>query len=567
MKKILNNYNFWLTLTFIISFAFLLLSYMPNFYEASVVDLMPNDRTMLWGEHIYTYDYNVYLSKIRQGIEGRWTIVDKYDNYTNQSGVMLQMLYLLSGKIGGIFNLTPVLTFHLLRTILSVLWILTIIYFCLYFLKKPVLVFLGVSLSILAASWPIFYQFQNSTWVGYHMSWWTEMDVLKRISYLPHYLLNYINVALLFILISKYPNHISLRLGTNLKLKITYFQLICVIIFFSFFIHPAGGILFIFAWFIFNFISLIWLKSFSKTQFYVFIKDSIFLLISASLPLIYLQHVSSYYPWKSLTDFDQYNRIGVDIKEYILALGPVFFTGVIGMILVIVKKEKKLLSLATWVIAAFLAIYLFKFFPFQSELRFVQTANHIPLAVLSIYFFYELNKNLRKPLIKIVTALTILFMITLGLTQSYFSLKAQEDFIHQRAVATLPLVPYPPQVMYPLKDFWNALLWLKQNTKRDSVVLSQYTAGNYIPAYSGNFVYFGHNPETPFFSNREQAVNDFFSGEMSLNKAINFLKSANISYVFFGPQEKDKNVKKLDNYSFLKPVFESNYVTIFAVVK
>src|ERR1700690_4231583 len=100
---------------FIFAFSFLFLSYLPNFYEISVKSLLPADRTMIAGEHIYTYDYNVYLSKIRQGQEGRITVVDKYDNLPQQKGVFLQMFYLLSGRITIVFSLTPTATYHLMR--------------------------------------------------------------------------------------------------------------------------------------------------------------------------------------------------------------------------------------------------------------------------------------------------------------------------------------------------------------------------------------------------------------------------------------------------------------------
>src|SRR3989344_3386663 len=101
------RHNNWLILSLIVSFLFLLTSYIPNFYEASIASLLPADRTMTPAEHMYTYDYNVYLSKIRQGTEGRWTVIDKYDNNTNQKGVFLQMLYLLAGKFGGLIHLSP----------------------------------------------------------------------------------------------------------------------------------------------------------------------------------------------------------------------------------------------------------------------------------------------------------------------------------------------------------------------------------------------------------------------------------------------------------------------------
>src|SRR3990167_5832093 len=101
---------------FLFVFIFLFLAFLPNIYEASVSNnLLPPDRTMIWGEHSYTYDYNVYLSKIRQGQESHWSVVDKYDNHPQQKGIFLVMVYLLSGKIGSIFNFSPTLTYHLLR--------------------------------------------------------------------------------------------------------------------------------------------------------------------------------------------------------------------------------------------------------------------------------------------------------------------------------------------------------------------------------------------------------------------------------------------------------------------
>jgi len=203
---------------------------------------------MLWGEHIYTYDFNVYLSKIKQGQEGRWTVVDKYDNQPNQKDVLLQMLYLLTGKATAFLNLPPVLAFHLLRTIASFLWIITLVYLSVFFLKKPAFYSLGVIFSLLAASFPIFYRFENQWWIGFYMSWWQEMDILKRISFLPHDTINYIFVGLFSIL---------LYLDSARKDR-RIFALLCVLLFISVFIHPAAAILFCFSWVIFHIIRFFW---------------------------------------------------------------------------------------------------------------------------------------------------------------------------------------------------------------------------------------------------------------------------------------------------------------------
>ena len=57
---------------------------------------------------------------------------------------------------------------------------------------------------------------------------------------------------------------------------------------------------------------------------------------------IYFKSVTSSYPWKSLVDFDKYSRFPLNVKEYILALGPIFFTGVLGIIVALIKKDQKL---------------------------------------------------------------------------------------------------------------------------------------------------------------------------------------------------------------------------------
>ncbi|HEX7542948.1 MAG TPA: hypothetical protein VF385_02625 [Patescibacteria group bacterium] len=538
---------------FIFVFLILFLSYIPNLYEASIVGLLPPNRTMIQGEHIYTYDYNTYLSKIRQGQEGRLSVVDKYDNHPSQRGVFLQMLYLLSGKLAGIFNFSPPFTYHLLRIVTAVFWVATIIVLNTYFLKTLSLVNLGVVFSLLAASFPVFYRFQDQWWIGQHMNWWQELDILKRISFIPHDSLNYIFISVFTILLS--------QIDKNKK----YFPVLCGLLVISVFIQPTSAILFIISWTLYYLIKFFWFKFLTNGQIAFKIKQTAVIFITVFIPLLYIKFATSTYPWKSLLDSDQQNRLVFDIKDYILALGPIFFIGVAGGLLVILKKKQELLGLVTWITGASIAIILFKFFPYQSELRFVQTANHIPLAILSVYFINYLIIKFKNVVFRYSIYIVIVFIVFLGLAQVYFSLKSQVQFINQRAMATVPLVPYPPQVMYPLSDFYNGLKWLEKNTDHQTVVLSKITAGNYIPAYSGNFVYFGHGAETPNYNQRTEKVNEFFSGNLTEKQALNFLRTENISYIFYGPQEKENNLRDIGVYNFLKPVYQSPLVIIYEV--
>lgn len=540
---------------FVFAYFILLLSFIPNFYEASVSNLLPPDRQMVWGEHNYTNDYNVYLSKIRQGQEGQNRVVDKYDNHPNQKGVFLQMFYLLFGKLTKVFGFPPVLSYHLLRTVMAVFWISIIILLNIYFLKKLSLINLGVVISLLTASFPIFYRFNNQLWITFYMNWWQELDILKRISFIPHNTFNYISISALSILLSL----------TNKNKSNKYFIIICFLLFVSVFIQPSSSLLFFVSWILYHTITTIWSGSLEKDKIIKLLKQTVIIFITILIPILYIQTVTSTYPWKSLLDFDHNNRLSVNMKEYILTLGPVFFTGIAGLMLVLVKKKQELLSLVTWIIGVSLLLILFKFFPYQSELRFVQTANHIPLAILSAYLFHELWKRVRSGSIKVIISVIITMVIINGFAQIYFSLKSQTQFINQRALATIPLVPYPPQVMYPLKDFYNGLKWLETNTDHQTVVLSKITAGNYIPAYSGNFVYLGHSGETPDYDMRTKKVDEFFSGSLPEKQALKFLKTENISYVFYGPQEKENSLQDINNYSFLTPVYQTPLVTIYKI--
>lgn len=512
---------------------------------------------MVVGEHIYTYDYNIYISKIRQGQEGRMSVVDKYDNHPEQKGVFLQMFYLTSGRITKIFNISPTATYQLLRIVMSVFWISTIIFLNIYFLRKMPLINLGVVISLITASFPVFYRFEGQRWVTFYMNWWQELDIMKRISFIPHDVFNYMSIAILSVLLTLTAKNKSNK----------YLSVICLLLFISVFIQPSSALLFLVSWTLYHLISIVWSKSFEKERIISLIKQTSVIFISVLIPILYIKTATSVYPWKSLLDFDQNNRLSVNIKEYILALGPVFFTGIAGLILVFFKKKQELLSLATWIMGVSILLILFKSFPYQSELRFIQTANHIPFAILSVYFLKYLLDRSKNLVTTYSVYIVIGFIIFLGVVQGFFSLKSQTQFINQRAVATIPIVPYPPQVMYLMNDFYNGLKWLEANTDHKTVVLSKITAGNYIPAYSGNFVYLGSTGETPDFERRTEKVNEFFSGNLPGEQALKFLKIENISYVFYGPQEKENNLKDISTYAFLKPVYQSPLVIIYKIVK
>lgn len=80
----------------LLSVLFVLFSFTPTLLEIYNAKLLPPNREFTL-EHNYMFDYNFYLSRIREGQEGRWTVVEKYYNMPH-SGSLFQIFYLFFRK-------------------------------------------------------------------------------------------------------------------------------------------------------------------------------------------------------------------------------------------------------------------------------------------------------------------------------------------------------------------------------------------------------------------------------------------------------------------------------------
>ena len=71
---------------FISAVAFTLFSMFPSFFELATREKLPPHRYFTL-EHNYLFDYNFYLSRIRQGMEGEWLVTEKYFNRKHQESL------------------------------------------------------------------------------------------------------------------------------------------------------------------------------------------------------------------------------------------------------------------------------------------------------------------------------------------------------------------------------------------------------------------------------------------------------------------------------------------------
>ncbi len=553
-------------LIIILSLFFVLFSFSPSLYEIYNAKNLPSERTFVL-EHNYLFDYNFYLSRIHEGQEGKWTVVEKYYNQPHQ-GSLFQVFYLLLGKLGGLGGLTPQVVYHLARLVMGLMLLILIgRYIGRFFRGKwQIVTFLFI---VTAGSWPILVKAGDFYRFATYMGWWSVIDSLQRITIMPHILFGQI-FLLLFIwrFSDKLPRPaLSACPESNRR--------------------EVEGLLRWIAWGILGFIVGIVFPPTLVVVYTVFLVLSVLEVLSNKLPkslrslkewlkekglprivfillsfpsLIYLQLMFKVLPWSALVLFDVQHRIPLPYKEYFLALGPMLPLGILGGLIALYKREKIFLPVISWIIGVFLLFAIFEKVPTQSPLRFTEAAIQIPLGILAVYLLSHLSNlgYLRKAVWGLIFTIVVV-----GFSVMVSMVGWLTDQAYSKGKGTW-LVPIGAQLVYPLKDFMGGIYYLRDNTKVEEVVLSYITAGNYIPAYAGNFVYIGH-ANTPDEDGKEKIAARFFSGKMGQEEAKEFLKKERISYVFVGPQEKGiGGVKDLvPVYPFIIPVYNNSQVTLY----
>jgi len=165
------------------------------------------------------------------------------------------------------------------------------------------------------------------------------------------------------------------------------------------------------------------------------------------------------------------------------------------------------------------------------------------------------------------SALLPFVIVLFAFGSMYSSWLWQKDFVDHKLRADYPLVPRGAEVMYPLKDLVEGMVWLQNNTPRSAVVFSGKATGNLIPVYAGNTVHAGHantvNAET-----KDIVIANVYGRKVPLPIVEEYFRNNNIAYVFFGPEELELAYGSPDLrqfYPFLQEVYRNNFVVLYKV--
>lgn len=595
MSKTFQFIRSWLP-AFLIIF-FVLFSMVPTFYEwGRRQDIKPIRYFEL--VHNFPTDYELYLSKIRQGKEGSWLAHEKYTTEPH-SGSLSQILYVFIGRVSDWVHVqTPYVWFsyHVMRVFFAVLLLYVMWKVSEWVFPRFSWAIIAFVLMTTASTWPKFESVDGWPRFGGYMPWYTVIDSLQRTTFLPHVMFG--QAMTVFILWVFAGGFITKKTPWN-YVFLGFIGVILGIVFPPSMAFIYGLLAF---WSLFEIISILWTnknnlqwKNVQKLALRYFSEKLFGRLIFIALTgpaLIYYALLLGQYPWKRLVEFDVLHPTNFSYIEYFLALGATLPMGLIGVVLHILRQfvrkdslhplEKKLSVFSVWIFSWLFFLFLFNFIPQQSPTRFTQMSPHIPLAIMGMYAIYIgyswLTKKAenRKQKIENSTSFflfpdSLLFIpivvILLGLGTMFSSWMWQKDFVDHKLRADYPLVPEGSQVMYPLYDLVDAMVWLQVNTPRDTAVISGVATGNLIPVYAGNYTYVGH-ANTVNAEIKAIVVANFFGRKRPSDEFLPIFKENNIQYVLYGPEEAELAYGANDLrqfYPYLTEVYKNNMAIIYKI--
>lgn len=261
---------------------------------------------------------------------------------------------------------------------------------------------------------------------------------------------------------------------------------------------------------------------------------------------------------------DQALTLSPPFPHYLVAYGIMIFLAMLSL----VRKDYSdgigiKAFLWAWIIAAAILLYA----PLNPQRRYVQGIQ-VPLAILASVGLIKVaipwlldTRPIRRLVDRprysrdgLVKFLIFAFLLFMSISNLYVLL----DVSFTAGIRQ----PYP---FFRSRQEVDAIAWMKANTKQSAIVLAAYETGNYLAAHAGNPVVVGHWAETIDWNRQLEQTIRFYDEKTEDEWRQEFLNSNEVSYVWYGPQE-----RRLGNFNplkaqYLAPVYSVGDVEVFSV--
>lgn len=489
------------------------------------------------------HDYALYLSVITQGKNGFWLYQDPYTTTRTLPGIFYSS-YILIGKVAAIFDMWPPVAYHLARILFSEIYII-LIFILSFLLLGSIVGFWGALFSVLATiSPPIF--FKESIVFPSGIPWWFNFDAIQRFNDIPHNLFGQDLLLLTIILFILYFQRekivLAIFAGLTILLAGINFPPVLAITVIPF---PLSFITF-------TITDSIYRKKFT-INIKIFLGMSVIVAFSfLSLFLIKWQE-SQGFPWNIWTPWNvaRWNVYEQGFnRSFISVFGIVTIFAIPAIISVFFKRNILKYLLVFWAVTPFLLLPMANFLNLP-KIRIVQGSPFVPFGYLTAITIFQIDVMNKQ---KKVQLLLIILFIIISLPVSIWTAYERINFVKSEN-------NFPGYM--PLKEY-EAITFIEKNVPKGSNFISYEYSGNLLPALTPVKSYIGHMTQTDNFSQKLEITKKFITNTLTNQEAAKLVSENNIKYVYFGSYERELNPKML-NYSFLKPVFQNQKVTVYNV--
>jgi hypothetical protein len=477
---------------------FVSLTQFPYLYAS-----LQSEQTLLFSGFLFNpLDGNTYLSKMRQGWDGKWLFELTYSPEKNQPAFLF-VFYLFLGHVARLFHLNLVLTYHLARLFTSFAVILALKSFYQWCFDQKRIVKIALIWAIFGAGigWIAlpFGSFAPDFWIA-------EGYVFLATFANPHFPLA-IAIMVWMMTLSREAVEHPLQ---------AWFALLAGLVLAN--LSP-------FAWVITSLVFCVYLgvvnwRNDRDTLQAVLLRFGGFCL--GGVPFLIYQF------WVVRQDMvlAEWNRQNVtpspEFWEFLVGYFPLAIWAFWGGMKAIRHREPRALMPLIWFGVSLVLIY----FPSSLQRRFM-IGLYVPLVALAMHAIegdtvqhdvalgrtsrgFWLNLSL---LISLVTNIVLLF-------------------------ATLQAVQKRDNVIFLYREEVQAFDWLRENLPEDAVILAAPESGSFLPAWTGLRVVYGHPFESIQSENRKQLVERFYQGKFSLSEQKKFLAENSVTAILWGMRER-----------------------------
>jgi hypothetical protein len=486
-------------LALLLSFAVALFTAVPYLIASGLAP----DGTLFNGFLINPIDGFSYLSKMRQGFEGHWTLVLPYAPEQGPRA-LLYVYYILLGHISRLFSLDLIVTFHVVRIVAAAL-----AFYCGYLLvdhvssHRPVrwfafgLILIGSGLG----------------WLSLFFNGLVISDILipESIPFLVAYGNAHFPLVLAALLAAMLTAVVDTWSGWTRAILAGVSG--CVI----------GALL------PFSFLTLVvtlgvwcaleariyWRGPSMQVNRKTFLNVGTALVASSvgALPwIVYDLWLSRSHPVISAWNL-QNQTPSPDPSAYLLGFAPLVFLSVFGLLREKPWRTGKGRLLLVWILTGALLLYA----PLAFQRR-LSLGLAVPLSILAAWGWgsISMHVDLRKRLAVLVITLVSLSNVLVVFAGIAGVIQGESAVVFQQ---------------HELESY----RWIKENVPRDSLILASERSGNRLPAFAAVRVLYGHPFETPDAEDQAALVADLFQDD---DADLGTLRELGISWVYMGEDDR-----------------------------